>query len=459
LATLVVAGATTLVLGSFAPGYDISYALAWGNDLARGVFPKFDVPQAPTQHPLTVAIGAALSPFGAAAGDVISALFVFSFAALVLATFRLAEELFSAAAGLVAAAVVVTSVRVAALASQGISDVPAVALILWALVLEVRQRKRGWPVMALLALAGLLRPEAWLLGAAYWLYVFSEASWGDRLRLGALAVVAPVAWLSMDLASTADPFWSLTGTQDLAEDLGRRTGVSEVPVAAPELLGELLGPGAGIAAAAGLAIGWIHSRTSTLFVIALAALNMAAFLVLAAAGLPLNARYLLLAAVMVAVLAGVGAAAWVDNRVRRQPLHLAASALSVIALLIGVFAFQATRLDETRDRLERDNELRADLTGLFERNVVDSSEDMCGPFALPNSRIVPIVAQITSRSPGDVYNASVRKRRLSPAIWASSPAAEAMGASDPAALVGNGEDTRGVLARGRHWELRGACRP
>ena len=41
-------------------------------------------------------------------------------------------------------------------------DIPFLVLVLGALLAETRVPRSGGPVLALLALAGLLRPEAWL---------------------------------------------------------------------------------------------------------------------------------------------------------------------------------------------------------------------------------------------------------------------------------------------------------
>src|SRR5204863_260671 len=49
-------------------------------------------------------------------------------------------------------------------------DVPFLALVLWAGALEAARPRRGPLVMGLLALAGLLRPEAWVLAGLYWLW-------------------------------------------------------------------------------------------------------------------------------------------------------------------------------------------------------------------------------------------------------------------------------------------------
>ena len=50
-------------------------------------------------------------------------------------------------------------------------DIPFAALVIGAVLLEAQRSRRGVPVLALLALAGLLRPEAWLLAGVYWLWL------------------------------------------------------------------------------------------------------------------------------------------------------------------------------------------------------------------------------------------------------------------------------------------------
>ena len=46
------------------------------------------------------------------------------------------------------------------------------AIVVWAAVLEAARPRRGVPVLMLLALAGMLRPEAWVLSGLYWLWLF-----------------------------------------------------------------------------------------------------------------------------------------------------------------------------------------------------------------------------------------------------------------------------------------------
>ena len=62
-------------------------------------------------------------------------------------------------------------------------DVPYVLLVLGALLVEVRRPRAGAPVLALLALAGLLRPEAWVFSGLYWLYLVGLVPAWLRARL------------------------------------------------------------------------------------------------------------------------------------------------------------------------------------------------------------------------------------------------------------------------------------
>jgi hypothetical protein len=99
-------------------------------------------------------------------------------------------------------------------AVRGYLDVPFLALVLWAAVLVQARPDRVRPPLGLLALAGLLRPEAWVLGGLLWL-------WRDRTVAGAaLVALAPVVWSLVDLVVTGDPLRSLTGTSELARSSG-----------------------------------------------------------------------------------------------------------------------------------------------------------------------------------------------------------------------------------------------
>ena len=170
-------------------------------------------------------------------------------------------------------------------------DVPYLALVLGALLVETRRRRAGAPVLALLGVAGLIRPEAWLFSGAYlvWLWVGGVRD----PRLWALAAAAPLLWALGDLIVTGDPLHSLTGTRDTAQRLQRITGLDDVPGTVPRRLGEILREPVLFGAAGGglLALAFLRSRVALGAVAGVVAL--VAFCVLAAAGLPILGRYLL----------------------------------------------------------------------------------------------------------------------------------------------------------------------
>ena len=115
---------------------------------------------------------------------------VAGFVALIIAGFRFAAALFGEPVGWICALLLLSRLDYGFLAARGFIDVPFLALVVWAAALEAERPRRGGAVWVLLAAAGLLRPEAWLLSGAYALYLMladrrlprpSEIGWvGDR---------------------------------------------------------------------------------------------------------------------------------------------------------------------------------------------------------------------------------------------------------------------------------------
>ena len=98
------------------------------------------------------------------------------------------------------------------------------------MLLEARQPRRGEAVLGLLAVAGLMRPEAWALGGLYWLWMWPR---------GRHRAAAPAArprrrsrrscGRSWTAYVTGDPLHSLHGTADLAEAVDRRRDIEQAP--------------------------------------------------------------------------------------------------------------------------------------------------------------------------------------------------------------------------------------
>ena len=171
------------------PNYDSYYSLLWGREVLDLQAPFFEGFRVPTEHPLAIAAGALLSLLGEGGDRVWVAMTLASFLWLVWGIYRLGRVAFTPLVGAIAALLLLTRFDFAFLAARGYVDVPYMALVVWAAVLEAVRPRRGWPVFALLALAGLLRPEAWVLAGLYFLWMSLGATWGERARYAALAAI------------------------------------------------------------------------------------------------------------------------------------------------------------------------------------------------------------------------------------------------------------------------------
>jgi hypothetical protein len=402
LAALLVGAAVFAFFGHAFLNYDSFYALVWGDDIAHGRTPQYDTPVAPTPHPLATLVGLMLSPLGDAAETAFLVLGVIAIGALVVGIFRLGQQLYSTPVGILAALIVATRVPLLNYGIRGYVDLPTIALVVWAAVLEARSPRRGAPVMALLVLAGLLRPEIWLFAAAYWLWCARDLDWGGRARLGALAALAPAIWLLSDWAITGNPLWSLHGTTDLAAELGRRTGLTAVPEIMPRRLGEILRLPELVAAVIGFGAGLLWMRRRTLLPAAIAVLNGVAFIVFGIAGLSLLGRYLFLASTMLALFAAVAALGWTAlPRGWLRRFWAVGGSLILVGLVVFAPA-QAGRLSDLRaDIADRDG-VQADLHDLVDEPAVARTLRACHPLYVPNHRPVPDLALWVDKRTKDV---------------------------------------------------------
>ncbi|MGH2898716.1 MAG: hypothetical protein ACRDMZ_08580, partial [Solirubrobacteraceae bacterium] len=114
---LVGAAVLRLLAGPGLVNYDTLYTLVWGRQLAHGVRPDLDVAIAPTPHPLASLGATLLAPLssweigglhGELAAAVVVALAYVSLALLGWVVFALGRAWFNAAAGALAALIVLT---------------------------------------------------------------------------------------------------------------------------------------------------------------------------------------------------------------------------------------------------------------------------------------------------------------------------------------------------------------
>jgi hypothetical protein len=459
-ALAIVAGAVLLrvVAGVGFANYDTLYALAWGGQLARGQTPAYGVAIAPTPHPLVEALGFSLQPLGpSAVANIAVWLGFLALSGCGWVIYSLGADWFGRAAGALAALIFLTRVPVLSYGVRAYIDVPYLLLVLGALLVESRRPRAGAPVLALLALAGLLRPEAWVFSGLYWLYVMqltprrarawlrartdsaaiehapvaksapvqsapprptpSDApprSGGARPEgfrsialLTLLATVAPLIWLISDLAITGDLFWSLTNTRATARTLDRVTGIANVPEYIPRRIGEVLSPPVLVGAALGgvLSLLWLRRRA---LIGALAGfVSVLVFAAFATVGLPINTRYAFLASAILCIFCGAGVFGWM--LLEREDPHRTwwtAGGMLVLVALLAYVPSQYRLAHRELNNLARQQRIQNDLVALVDKRSITLR---CGPVGVPNHAPIPLLALYLKTSPANIVSAQVHQ--------------------------------------------------
>ncbi|HEX4838621.1 MAG TPA: hypothetical protein VFV03_08885 [Solirubrobacteraceae bacterium] len=415
-ALMILAGAALLwaIAGVGFVNYDTLYGLVWGQQLSRGEAPQYDLPIAPTPHPLVEMLGVGLAPLGAGAtADITVALGFLALSACGWVIYRLGSVWFGRAAGAIAALVLLTRVPLLSYGVRAYVDIPYLLLVLSALLVETRRRRAGAPVLVLLALAGLLRPEAWAFSGAYWLYLLaSSRSHSARARgqlawLALLAAAAPAIWVLSDLLVTGDAMWSLTNTKHTAATLGRPTGIGNVPEYIPRRVGEVLRPPVLAGAALGglLSLAWLRDRAR--LGAAAGVLAVIVFAAMAAAGLPIDTRYAFLTGAILCVFCGAGVFGWsalARGHKRRRPWMVAGGA--VLVALLATLPGQVRSAHHELGNLGRQQSIQDDLLALVDSKAIALK---CGPVGVPNHAPIPLLALYLKAQPSLIVSAEAKQ--------------------------------------------------
>jgi hypothetical protein len=416
-ALAIVIGALALwaICGVGFVNYDTLYALVWGAQLTRGQTPEYGLPIAPTPHPLVELLGVPLAPLpaGVESALVVALAFV-ALSASGWVIYRLGSEWFGRAAGALAALVWLTRVPVLSYGVRAYVDVPYTLLVLCALLVETRSRRAGGraavTVLALLALAGLLRPEAWVFSGLYWLYLAwsSRRSYPARSRrelawLALLAAAAPLVWVASDLLVSGNPLWSLQNTKHTATTLGRPKGIADVPQYVPRRIGEVLQAVALAAAAIGAALSlwWLRRRALPGAIAGVAAIG--AFALLSSAGLPIDTRYAFLTAAILCLFCGAAAFGWsaLPAGDRRRAAWMGVGAVVLVALVASTPA-QLRSAHRELAKLSRQQSIQSDLLELVKSGAISLR---CGPVGVPNHAPIPLLALYLGARPGLIVSA------------------------------------------------------
>lgn len=405
------------------PTYDSFYALLWGRDLLHLHLPDFKVYRGPTEHPLAIAFGMFCSLFGQGGARLMVLGSIASFVALVAGVYRLARLCFGPVVGMFAGLLMLSRFFDENLAAQGYLDISYIALIVWAVAFEVEKPRRGTPVFLLLAAAGLLRPDAWVLSGVYWLWCAWPAragrtprerssgetsSPGDavadegpiidrgspidnrrRLEYLALAAIAPLIWVLADAVVTGNPLYSLHSTSGLAQELGRTLGFSSVIASVwtysvridklPVVLGGLIGIPIAI---------WLAPRR---VVVPLAVLVLLIFVFVAegAAGASVIDRYMMGAGAVLIVFCAVAIGGW-SMLERGSKLRRAWVAGAVVLVLYGAIAAATTlSLSSLRTTLAYHEDFHKGLVVALANPRVKAELKRCPLVSLPNNKLIP----------------------------------------------------------------------
>jgi hypothetical protein len=420
------------------PTYDSFYALLWGRDVIHLHLPDFQVYRGPTEHPLAIAFGAFCSIFGQTGARLMVLGSIGSFVAVVAGSYRLGRLCFGPIVGLFAGLLVLSRFFVENLAAQGYLDITYLALIVWALALEVERPRRGTSVFLLLAAAGLLRPDAWVLSGVYWLWCSwpgstkggsrgSSANEGPararapargtlagetspppqppaveppaveppridnrkRFRYLCLALIGPVVWVCVDGIVTGDPLYSLHSTAGLAQELERTQGFTNVVASLwsygvridklPVLLGALLG--------VPLAV-WLAPRRALTPLVALAVL-VGVYLAEGAVGASLVDRYLMGAATVLLLFCAVAIGGWAmlepGSGLRRGWMVGAAA----LILYGGVSVATTLSLSNLRTTLAYHEDFHEGLASALASPRVKVALGRCPLLSLPDNKLIP----------------------------------------------------------------------
>ena len=444
-AAVAVAAAVALLFGRVPLSFDTYFALIQGRDFAHGRVPDFELGVASTPHPLYEAVAALLAPLGEGAEPALWALVLLSFGAACVAAFRLAELLGGLLAGALAFALVATRPVLLDVTARASLDVPALALMLWALVLALRDPRRATRVLVLLALAGLLRPEAWLLAVAYAAWRALRADTRERVRLALLALAAPLLWVAHDVAVTGDPLFTRNHTADKVAG-SYKTGVdglAEVPRHVASILGV---PGSALALAALVgAVVVARARTPAhiarpALLAAVLVLSGASAIALAVGGQPILQRFFLLPAV---VLLAAGAAV-----VARGP-----RAAVVAVVLVALIAVDVPRAVDTRSEFRADQDLQAEVRDLVDDGPARAALERCRPVHLTAGGILPTLAFELDLPPEDLAAPPPGRATVATLPSATDEALPYPLAPSAPPPLGQAE-----VARSEHWVVYSSCR-
>ena len=405
---LIFFGAIFLLLVAFTtwrplyPNYDTYYALIWGSEMFGGQLPYYEVFNTPTPHPLFNVYAGFFGLFGGATIKLLLIASLAMYVGLLWGVFRLVKSQLGSLVGFVTILVLLTRTDLLAYAFRSMLDIPFLLLIVWAAVLEVQKPRRGYAPLALLLMAGLLRPEAWLMAGIYWLWLC--LGWvrpqlqlpGERppiaklIWCALLVGAAPIIWMVSDWIVTGEPLYSFTSTKEVAGKVNRQKSLPGAVAALPGFIGgsekivNFWAGGAGF-----LLAFWVY-RARMLMLAALAAVGVLTYLLISIGGLSVIPRYLVIPSIVLCIGVAFSLVGWskLEGTARKVGI-----ALAIFTVLLGLYRAPAyvnnfralnTSTDDVSIRYSR-------IYDILEKPAVREKVEQCLPVVAFTHETVPII--------------------------------------------------------------------
>ena len=248
-----------------------------------------------------------------------------------------------------------------------------------------------------------MRPEAWVLGGLYFLWMWPGIDHARRLRLAAMVVAAPLIWALSDLVVTGDALHSLHGTADLAEAVDRRRDVVDAPYWTAQYYGYTLREPLVLGIPIGLFFAWRFRRREAILPLAVVVAMTAVFMVGPVFGLPLIGRYVRTPSVLLTLFYGLAVCGFLllaDPRARRlwRGIGIFTALLSVAFL-----PWHVGMLADLERRLDRDGRMYEELRAAARAPAVRTAVARCGGrISASDYRPLPHLRYWLGTDPGSV---------------------------------------------------------
>ena len=327
-----------------------------------------------------------------------------------MVVFRFTQHLLGTLIACVAVLALLTRTDLEFYALRAVVDVPFLLLIFSAALIELRRPRRGLPVLALLALAGLLRPEAWVFSGLYVLWMAPTLSWNDRIRYAAVAAIAPVGWVASDWIISGHPLHSLTSTRDVAGQFGRQRSVGSAIRLIPNYIGaneEIVNVAIG---GLGCLLALYILRRRAALPLALMGIGLGIFLLISAAGLSVIPRYVVMPSILFNVGVAVALFGWTlvtEPRARIVAIGARHSSRSwswrwrTPAWILDMRKLQGQTLFVKRQHQY--------LKAILEDPSVVPLLASCGPITVPTHSAMPVIEYETGLSKNDLQATIAQK--------------------------------------------------